>query len=327
MDSNGINMTPVFAPIYWGTAVSLILCGVTVLQAYTYFPHPSDRKSIQIIAACMAIFDFASTALVVQSVYHYLVPHFGSVLPLQSLTPQLSADCMLSTIITLISQLYFVAQLHSVTKTGKGSWWIPVTVAFLAIVSFVFGIACTATMFIFHHDVLAERNHIFNIFFGLAKGFGALTDIVATIAMCKLLSSARTGMQQTNSMLKSIMNYIIHRGVAVTLVQTLLLITFYAMPKRLDWLAFHVNVTKLYANTFFAMINSREHLKQKHATTAAASFNSQSYSKYHLPTATSSFAAHSKDVEMQDDHVSKDSDGYPMNAMPTVTKTVVISDL
>ena len=31
------------------------------------------------------------------------------------------------------------------------------------------------------------------IFFGLAKGFGALTDVVATIAMCSMLASARTG--------------------------------------------------------------------------------------------------------------------------------------
>ncbi|KAL0950443.1 hypothetical protein HGRIS_010391 [Hohenbuehelia grisea] len=140
MDTNGMDMTSVFAPLYWGTAISLVLCGVTVLQAYIYFPHPSDRKMIQIIAGCMVVFDFASTTLVVQSVYYYLVPHFGSLLPLKSLTPQLSVDCLFSTIITLISQLYFAAQLHFMTDSDNFSWWAPILVSFLAIVSFVFGV-------------------------------------------------------------------------------------------------------------------------------------------------------------------------------------------
>lgn len=82
------------------------LGGITVLQAYTYFPRPSDRPLIQVIVSksscsilrvpqlltggfhgvCVAgtithtdvyhtyrIFDFVSSALVVQSVYYYLV--------------------------------------------------------------------------------------------------------------------------------------------------------------------------------------------------------------------------------------------------------------
>jgi hypothetical protein len=66
------------------------------------------------------------------------------------------------------------------------------------------------------------------------------------------------------------MQFVIHRGALVTFIQVLLLITFYALPTQLTWhvfccifltmaltspsrhfrFAFHVNVTKLYANTF-----------------------------------------------------------------------------
>lgn len=73
---------------------------------------------------------------------------------------------------------------------------------------------CTTTMVVHKHSVLADRStafsvrihnspiswtfvvHIFDvqqIFFGLAKGFGALTDVIATIAMCSMLASAKTG--------------------------------------------------------------------------------------------------------------------------------------
>ncbi len=71
--------------------------------------------------------------------------------------------------------------------------------------------------------------------------------------MCKLLSNAGTGMSsyvlaatrllrltlkvahRTHSLLKSLIRFVVHRGVLVTLIQTLLLITFYAAPANLAW--------------------------------------------------------------------------------------------
>ena len=72
---------------------------------------------------------------------------------------------------------------------------------------------------------------------------------------------------RTNTLLNKLILFVVHRGALVTLIQSLLLITFYAAPNHLYWyglrissdvhsqvsalrLAFHFNVTKLYANTF-----------------------------------------------------------------------------
>ncbi|KAJ8519194.1 hypothetical protein ONZ45_g3844 [Pleurotus djamor] len=308
-------MSPTFGPLYFGTVVSLVLGGITVLQAYIYFPHPSDRTYIQLVAGAMAVFDFVSTCLVVQSVYYYMIPHFGSLDPLASITPELSAECLLSTIITLISQLYFVVQLHADSPK-----------AVFSVLAFVFGVACVATMYVFHHNVLGNRHSSFELFFGLAKGFGALTDIVATIAMCKLLSEANTGIRQTHGLLKSLIHFVVQRGVLVTLIQTLLLITFFTIPSNLTWLAFHVNVTKLYANTFFAMLNAREHLKARHAVTSTSStavLGSRFSSKQANVQAPKDVEAHAHDQGLD----FSDGKAYVMNAMPTVTKTVVIADL
>lgn len=322
MDFAGLDMSSTLGPVYWGTVISLVLGGITVLQAYIYFPHPSDRLFIQLTAGSMVVFDFVSSALVVQSVYYYMIPHFGSVVPLASITPELSAECLLSTIITFISQLYFVAQIYAVTKTGRGSRVIPIAVALFSILAFVFGVACTSVMFVFHHNVLDHRQDHFERFFGLAKGFGALTDIIATIAMCKLLSNSRTGINSTRNLLKSLVRFVVHRGVLVTLIQTLLLITFYATPSNLAWLAFHVNVTKLYANTFFAMLNARERLKERYTPTTTSITN---FSQGRLSTKQAIASNKQMDVEFQD--TCDNGGSFPMHTMPTVTKTVLISDL
>jgi len=281
----------------------MILGGITVLQGYIYFPRTKDKLSLQIVAGIMLALDFTSSALVAQSVYYYLVPHFGSLLPLNSLTTELSADCFISTMITFISQMYFVWQIYTVAR-GRGSLFVPAVVGIFAICAFAFGTACTVAMVVHKHLVLGERSTVFSIFFGLAKGFGALTDIVATAALCTYLSSSKTGVAQTNSLIKTLMHFIIHRGILVTLIQSLLLIMFFAVPSHLYWLAFHVNVTKLYVNVFFAMLNARITLNEKIQNGAVMRMDdtfrltgpSETYSRGHIETNHGNFGGEKLNV-------------------------------
>jgi hypothetical protein len=171
--------------------------------------------------------------------------------------------------IMLISQLYFVRQLYIVKGLGI-NWWIP-TITICAFLGFAGSVACVTIMYKFPHNVLANRHYCFTIFFGLAKGFGAVTDILATTAMCLFLTSSRTGIPETNSLITKLTRFIIHRGALVTLFQTALLVTFYAAPKDIYWAPLHLNVTKLYANTCFAMLNGRQHLKPKACHTSSMS--------------------------------------------------------
>ncbi|TFK32814.1 hypothetical protein BDQ12DRAFT_739141 [Crucibulum laeve] len=257
-----------FAPVYWGFVISLLFGGITIVQAYIYFLQGRDRFIVRLMAAAMLVLDFVDSALVAYSIYYYLIPQFGSVTRLSIVTPELAAECLIATTITTISQLYFVYQLAAAKRLGKGNWTVIGVISTLCILSLAGGIACFVTMYLFRHGVIENRNHSFEIAFGVSKGFGAATDILATIAMCLFLNSVRTGMTRTNSILDSLVQLIINRGALVTLAQTLLLITFYAAPSNLAWVAFHINVPKLYANTFFAMLNGRDRLKEKHFATS-----------------------------------------------------------
>ncbi|KDR76649.1 hypothetical protein GALMADRAFT_452778 [Galerina marginata CBS 339.88] len=300
-NSQGINLSQTLAPLYWGFVVSLLLGGITIVQAYIYFPAQQDRFLARFTAAVMLILDLLSSVLIAQSVYYYLIPHFGSLQPLSSVTPELSAECLVSTMITFISQAFFVYQLYNVKRLDKNRWLVLGSIAGCAIMAF----ACVATMYIFRHGVLSNRNGTFSIFFGIAKGFGAATDIIATVAMSMYLTSSRTGIEKTTTLLNKLMQYVIRRGALVTLIQTLLLVTFYAAPGHIYWIAFHINVTKLYANTFFAMLNGRKSLQDTQLTVTPQKVTFQ-HEEYGL-----------REIEENDGSVN----------MPTVTKTVEIVDL
>jgi hypothetical protein len=90
---------------------------------------------------------------------------------------------------------------------------------------------------------------------GLAKAPSALADIITTLSLCYNLGYAKTGVRacviyvlwllpcslskiaypSTDSVLKTLIGFVIQRGVLVALVQTTLLIVFYASSSRLYW--------------------------------------------------------------------------------------------
>ncbi|GJE93828.1 hypothetical protein PsYK624_099920 [Phanerochaete sordida] len=331
---NGLDLAPTLGPLYWGLLCSLVLNGINILQGWLYFPS-HDPLNLQASAAAMLVLNVLSSALVAQSVYYYTVPHYGSLAPLSSITSELSIECLATTLIILISQGLFVCQLYNVAKLKKRLIIIPIIVAICAIAAFAFGIACTTVMFVHSHNVLADRSTPFNVFFGLAKGFGALTDIIATIAMCSILASSRTGMTGTNSLISTLVQYVMRRGVLVTIIQIVLLVTFHAAPKQVYWLAFHVNVTKLYANTFFSMLNGREHLRQQLGGTDHVSYATRSVAEGNARKQSASFPRFQRSRPESHYGGSEQLELGPQSSiecdkvvpMPTVTKTVVIKEL
>ncbi|KAF9483254.1 hypothetical protein BDN70DRAFT_343408 [Pholiota conissans] len=259
--SSFVDLSDLFSPIYWGFVLSLLFGGVSIVQAYFFFLKSKDRLQIKLLAAFMIILDFIDSGLVAYSIFYFLIPEFGSLFRLSFIPWELTVECIIASFITVISQMYFVYQLIGAKRIGQGRWSVIAVIGILSLISFAGGIACVVSMGIFKHGVLSNRNRIA---FGFSKGFSALADILATIAMCMFLRSARGHMKQTNSLLYALMRVIMSRGLLVTFTQTLLVITFYAMPTNLVWMAFHINVAKLYVNTFFAMLNTRDHLKEKH---------------------------------------------------------------
>ncbi|KAJ7161875.1 hypothetical protein C8R43DRAFT_991680 [Mycena crocata] len=254
-----------FGPVFWGFCATLILCGVSILQGYLYFTRYNDKLPVRFLATVMLLLDFVSMGMICQSMYYYMVPYYGSLAPLSAVTRELSVECLISAVITFISQMYFVYQLHMVQTTGYRNI-LNILIVILGTIGLAGATGCVALMFMRPHDIFMHRNSTFVVLAGIAKGFGAAADIVATIAMCIFLKSADTGVTRTTSLLKSLMHLIVNRGLLVTFAQILLLIVFFAAPHRLYWLAVHINTTKLYVNTFFGMLNARSSLVDRYNT-------------------------------------------------------------
>ncbi|TFK98975.1 hypothetical protein BDV98DRAFT_191018 [Pterulicium gracile] len=258
----GHDMVEIFAPFYWGCVASFVLAGITVLQAWNYFPG-RDKWIVRSMAWMMITFDVVSSILSAHGMYLYLIPHFGSLVPLGELNRYLAAECYLAVCIAFISHMYFGWQIWTVLKhkDGMNKYLFAGSIFGLGGLAFVSGIVCATFMIIDNGHVLTGRSFRFELAVGISKAAASLADVIATVALCVYLANSRTGFRGTDSMVKRLMGYIIQRGLLVTVVQILFMILFFMSKTRLEWLALHVNMTKVYANTFFAMLNSRESAK------------------------------------------------------------------
>jgi hypothetical protein len=285
------------------------------MQGYLYFTRYNDKLLVRSLAAIMLILDFTSVALICQSMYYYMLPHFGSFVPLNAVTKELTVECLIAAVITFISQMYFVYQLYIVKSPGMTAAVMKSLIVVFGTIGLGGGIGCVGMMFLYPHSIFMNRNNVFAILAGINKGFGAAADIVATISMCMFLKSADTGIKRTSSMLKSLMHLVINRGLLVTAAQILLLITFFATAGHLYWLAVHINTTKLYVNTFFGMLNARTSLQERFATghmsiSGDTTANSQRFSAAPKMAAREKFG----DLDTQD---------YPMGAIRVTTSSTV----
>jgi len=262
----GPTYVAIFGPIFWGFCISLVLAGTSVSQAYMYYTRYNDKLSIRVATALMLVLDLLSTALICQSVYYYILPHFGSLVPLDHVTGEINADCFIASAIAFISQMYFFYQLMivPVKKRSMMALILNILIVVFGVISLGAGIGCATVMFQHSRFIFMNRIRIFSIVAGIHKASGAAADVVATIAMFMYLKSPDTGIPQGSSRLQYFVYFVVNRGLLVALAQTMTLILLFSSTNRLYWVAVHINTTRLYANTFFAMLNARTPLEVKH---------------------------------------------------------------
>ncbi|KAJ7589611.1 hypothetical protein C8J56DRAFT_1076320 [Mycena floridula] len=287
---DALNLSKPFGPVFWGTVLNLIGFGMTLIQAWTYCRTASkDKAIVKFSAFAMMLFDIASTCLVLAVFWTDLIVDFGSTAQFIGVPPAIGAECVLSALIAFLAQIYFITQIYNgkslpsiciriltyvfpVKPAGIIANVILYTIGGLAIIGLGFGLACASIMVL--DPTTPHYNLHFQVVFGGAKGANAVCDIIATIMMCRYLSFAKTGIASTENLLDALTTIFMERGAAVMLIQVFTFVMFYAFQNPQYWLAPHLILSKLYVNTFFAILNSRSYLRDKHLNTHVASFSS-----------------------------------------------------
>ncbi|RPD77440.1 hypothetical protein L226DRAFT_521114 [Lentinus tigrinus ALCF2SS1-7] len=228
-----------------GLIISACLYGITLLQTFSYFRNYSNDSTL--IKSLSVGFSTSSSVhkdnILVsghqlrqyqQSGHHYL--EHGSE----------SAGSCKQTVTFFARRVWMMSR----------NWLITGIIVVLAFLHFVF----TAESFI-----LGRFSKFKTLTWVTCLGLGsaAAADIIIAIAMCYYLYTKRTGLKRTDSVVALLMVYSVNSGLTTSIIATICVVTFAAMPTNFVWLSFFWIMGKCYVNSFLALLNSRESLRDK----------------------------------------------------------------
>ncbi|KAH9902465.1 hypothetical protein C8Q73DRAFT_633999 [Cubamyces lactineus] len=232
-----------------GTAVGLMLFGLTVHQVYRYFRlYPTDPKYIKIYVVVLLIIETFHIVISLHTCYFYLITNYLQ--PGAFLVPIWSVNTVpLATgVVAVVSQCFFA---HRV-------WLVGPQFRPLVLIS---------VSLLLKHDVAATiETYVRPLYrsywsvtwvFSASFGVAIVVDSVLTGTLITILHRSRTGIKRTDSMIDLLIVYSVNTG----RIFNILTFTFALVyPDNIIYGGFAIVTAKLYANSVLAALNARKSL-------------------------------------------------------------------
>lgn len=87
------------------------------------------------------------------------------------------------------------------------------------------------------------------------------TDVVTAAALCWFLRNLKTGFRKDDSIVNKLTIYAINTGVFSSAFSLCTLVLYDTMPTNFIFMAFYFVLSKVYANSFFAALNTRRSIR------------------------------------------------------------------
>ncbi|EPQ56038.1 hypothetical protein GLOTRDRAFT_129241 [Gloeophyllum trabeum ATCC 11539] len=247
-----------YGALFIGLLCAAVLFGVTNLQIFVYFKtYSEDWIVYKVAAAGLWCLDALHLCLAAHAVYFYLVIHFG-VFDLDVVW-SFKLQMALNIITILAVQSLYVFRLWKLNGSFRRKFLLSfVTVS--VVLGYGVGIAAFYFLYTIHTFFQAEK-----MGWLIYMTFGTSTVVDATIAgaFCWILWTHRTGNPKSNSIIYSIILYVIGSGALTSMCSITCLATFGAMPGTFSSWGINFLLNKLYVNSFLAVLNARQSLKDR----------------------------------------------------------------
>jgi len=167
-----------------------------------------------------------------------------------------------------------------VWRFSKRNIWITGLILFLALGQLGLALAFTVQAFKLP-SVFAV--HQLQTLGTISLGVGVCTDILTAGALCFFLNQLRTGMKSSDSLVDNLCNYAINTGALTSTVSVTTLILYNVLStNNLYFVATYFILSKLYAISFMATLNTRRSIRGRGTDHQGATTNNTNM--FHLGT-------------------------------------------
>ncbi|KAF9479660.1 hypothetical protein BDN70DRAFT_993302 [Pholiota conissans] len=252
-----VDIQRTFGALMVGGIIAAIFSGIVTAQTLAYFKfYTSDSIGIKSLVFIVWFLDFGHTVFVSTALWDHLIAHFGDVERISFIPWSMALTIALTAILTFLVHQFFVYRIY---KLSKRNIYVALPIAFLALARLCFACLTTATMIKLQSLPLFVQQYTWSFTCGLA--LSALIDILITTLMCYYLKKSHKSDSSLNHVLDMLMLYAFENGSLTCAGTFISLICWLTMSNNLIFMGLHFVISKLYANSLLATLNTRKHLQ------------------------------------------------------------------
>ncbi|OAX41671.1 hypothetical protein K503DRAFT_767468 [Rhizopogon vinicolor AM-OR11-026] len=238
-----------------GFAVSATAFGMLTIQVYTYYRRfPQDKVAYKVLAALIWLLSLVDQVFIGNGVYFYNITNFLNPLALIATRPQWSLilQMTLGAVVGAIVKGCFTLR---VWRFSYKNWWLTGFLFF-----FIFAQLATAIVFTVKCFQLPTTLALSSLRFvgSLSLGLGVVTDMCIAAALFIYLQKMHSSYANTESLINKLTIYAVNTGLLTSTFSASTLILFNLMPTNFVFICFYFVLSKLYAISFLATLNTRK---------------------------------------------------------------------
>ncbi|EGO19805.1 hypothetical protein SERLADRAFT_418117, partial [Serpula lacrymans var. lacrymans S7.9] len=222
-----------------GGLVAAAFWGVTCAQTLIYFQHSSsDRLSLKLFVSFLWVLDTFDSCLTSHILYWYFVKNYFNPSAIASPVWSVLIHVAITSLTDVLIRAMYARRVYQLS--GHSILLTAVVVA-ISLLDLICGFMITVKAF--KLGSFAELNTISGLMYtNFAAGFSG--DLFVAVVLCYYLWRSRTGFRGTDTLVKSLVSYIITTGLLTAVDASLGMIFYIVMPNNFVFIAFYFNLAK-----------------------------------------------------------------------------------
>lgn len=257
------NLSETLGAVLIGSAFAAVLTGVVTTQTiYFYQSYPDDKPSLKLMVFIIWFLDLLHTMMVFATDWIWLIEHFNDSAFIKKIPWSLGVTVVLTATITLMVHSFFAYRIH---RLSRANWYVVGPILVISVMRLALASVSCAEM-LRYGDFADFVKHVAWVFtMGLVAS--SALDVIITACLLWYLDHARSGFARMDQIVNTLCLYAIENGLLTSVAIVISLGCWLGMQDNLIFLAFHFIVSKLYANSFLATLNSRKLIRERNRRT------------------------------------------------------------
>ncbi|KAF8076818.1 hypothetical protein FPV67DRAFT_434500 [Lyophyllum atratum] len=282
-----LNLLPAFdntlGALHLGSGIATILYGVGCLQFFVYVTarrSQFDQWRFKLfVFVLLRGLETTHQALMMAGMYRFLVTDYMNPAALPTGGPGsgeqfIYVQSLVLSSTALLTQLFFCWRIWMFSVISfKKIHRVGFSVLTVSLALFSFGSNIDLSVMGYNHRLLTGNGPDILLAYKLSTASGVAFDVIITAAMTLNLHLARAGTKRSDHVITLIMLFTVNTNLVSTVLAISALVTFLALPRATVYGGIGFLLGKTYFNSFMAVLNSREFLREKIDETMSISSN------------------------------------------------------